>query len=225
MKRDRKMNNKFILSLICIIGLGVGAYFVTTIKAPDQLGPNFGAANAQTVGETDISSIIDMTLGEADAPIKVVEYASFTCPHCRSFHEDAFGELKAEYIDTGIVHFTYREIYFDRYGLWGSIVARCGGQDKFFAISDLLYTKQAEWAKGTPAEIADNLRRIGMVAGLSQDAVEACFTDGQNAQNLVAWFEQNSKLDKITSTPSFLINGKKYSNMPYQEFKQILDAQ
>ncbi|CAI8184096.1 Uncharacterised protein [marine metagenome] len=64
-----------------------------------------------------------------------------------------------------------------------------------------------------------------MVAGLSQDAVEACFTDGQNAQNLVAWFEQNSKLDEITSTPSFLINGKKYSNMPYQEFKQILDAQ
>ena len=70
------MNNKFILSLICIIGLGVGAYFVTTTKPNEQLGANFGAANAQAVGETDISTIIDMTLGEPDAPIKVVEYTS-----------------------------------------------------------------------------------------------------------------------------------------------------
>ena len=123
------------------------------------------------------------------------------------------------------MHFTYREVYFDRYGLWASIIARCGGQDKFFAISDLLYSKQKEWTQGTPAEIATNLRRIGITAGLSQDAVQACFTDGQKAQNLVAWFEENSKSDEITSTPSFLINGKKYANMTYLEFKQILDAQ
>ena len=85
--------------------------------------------------------------------------------------------------------------------------------------------EQSIIAQGTPAEIAANLRRIGITAGLSQDDVQACFTDGQKAQNLVAWFEENSKSDEITSTPSFLINGKKYANMPYLEFTQILDAQ
>ena len=71
-------------------------------------------------------------------------------------------------------------------------------------------------------EIADNLRRVGVVSGLTQDDVEACFKDGQKAQSLVAWSEENSKKDEITSTPSFIINGKKYANLSYLEFKQIL---
>jgi protein-disulfide isomerase len=219
------MNNKLLIGLALVISLSLGVYFVTTPKTAEQLGPVFGAASAQVVGEIDTSEIMDMVLGEEDSPIKVIEYASFTCPHCRSFHQDSFKNLKIDYIDTNKVHFTYREIYFDRYGLWASIIARCGGQDKFFAISDLLYTKQREWTQGSPAEIAANLRRIGITAGLSQDDVQACFTDGQKAQNLVAWYEENSKNDEVTSTPSFLINGKKYSNMSYTELKQILDAQ
>ena len=219
------MNNKLLIGLALVISLSLGVYFVTTPKTAEQLGPVFGAASAQVVGEIDTSEIMDMVLGEEDSPIKVIEYASFTCPHCRSFHQDSFKNLKIDYIDTNKVHFTYREIYFDRYGLWASIIARCGGQDKFFAISDLLYTKQREWTQGSPAEIAANLRRIGITAGLSQDDVQACFTDGQKAQNLVAWYEENSKNDEVTSTPSFLINGKIYSNMSYTELKQILDAQ
>ena len=219
------MNNKLLIGLALVISLSLGVYFVTTPKTAEQLGPVFGAASAQVVGEIDTSEIMDMVLGEEDSPIKVIEYASFTCPHCRSFHQDSFKNLKIDYIDTNKVHFTYREIYFDRYGLWASIIARCGGQDKFFAISDLLYTKQREWTQVSPAEIAANLRRIGITAGLSQDDVQACFTDGQKAQNLVAWYEENSKNDEVTSTPSFLINGKIYSNMSYTELKQILDAQ
>ena len=217
--------NKYLLGLVLVAALGLGAYFATSPQQSSVVGPGFGAANATTAGEADTSAIIDMVLGAEDAPITVIEYASFTCPHCRSFHQGAFKNLKADYIDKGKVRFTYREIYFDRWGLWGSIIARCGGKDKFFAISDLLYTKQSEWAKGTPAEIAGNLRRIGITAGLSQDAVQACFSDGQKAQNLVAWYEENRATDSITSTPSFVINGTKYANMPYEEFKKILDAQ
>ena len=214
-----------MLGLVLVLALGIGVYFATSPQQSSLIGPGFGAANATTAAEADTSAIIDMVLGAEDAPITVIEYASFTCPHCRSFHQGAFKNLKADYIDKGKVRFTYREIYFDRWGLWGSIIARCGGKDKFFAISDLLYTKQSEWAKGTPAEIAGNLRRIGITAGLSQDAVQACFSDGQKAQNLVAWYEENRATDSITSTPSFVINGTKYANMPYDEFKKILDAQ
>ena len=74
-----------------------------------------------------------------DAPIKIVEYASFTCPHCARFHKEAYGRLKSEYIETGKVHFTMREVYFDRYGLWAALIARCGGDMKYFGIHDMLY--------------------------------------------------------------------------------------
>ena len=219
------MKKTYVIGLVFVLALGIGAYMVKTPAPSGLTGPSFGAANATGAGEIDTSSILEMTLGAKDAPIQMIEYASYTCPHCRTFHKDVFQKLKADYIDTGKLYFTYREIYFDRYGLWGSIVARCGGADKFFAISDLLYTKQSEWTKGTPAEIAENLRRIGLTAGLSQDDVEGCFTDGKKAQSLVAWYEANRAEDDISSTPSFVINGVKYSNMSYAELQKILDAQ
>ena len=225
MKRDLEMKKTYVIGLVFVVALGIGAYMVT-VPAPSGLtAPSFGAANATETGEIDTSSVLEMTLGATDAPIQMTEYASYTCPHCRTFHKDVFQKLKADYIDTGKLHFTYREIYFDRYGLWGSIIARCGGADKFFAITDLLYTKQSEWTKGTPAEIAENLRRIGLTAGLAQADVQSCFSDGEKAQNLVAWYEENRAEDEISSTPSFIINGVKYSNMPYAELQQILDAQ
>ena len=225
MKRDLEMKKTYVIGLVFVVALGIGAYMVTAPAPSGLTAPSFGAANATETGEIDTSSVLEMTLGTKDAPIQMTEYASYTCPHCRTFHKDVFQKLKADYIDTGKLHFTYREIYFDRYGLWGSIIARCGGADKFFAITDLLYTKQSEWTKGTPAEIAENLRRIGLTAGLAQEDVQSCFSDGEKAQNLVAWYEENRAEDEISSTPSFIINGVKYSNMPYAELQQILDAQ
>ena len=86
-----------------------------------------------------------MTLGAEDAPVEVIEYASFTCPHCANFHETVFDQLKANYIDTGKVKFTYREVYFDKYGMWASLIARCGDDpDRFFGITDMLYSTQDE---------------------------------------------------------------------------------
>ena len=81
----------------------------------------------------------DFGIGEADAPVTIVEYASFTCPHCAHFHDDVFKKLKADYIDTGKVQFVYREVYFDRYGLWAAMMARCGGEMRYFGITDMLF--------------------------------------------------------------------------------------
>lgn len=219
------MKTKVLLGLVFVATLSIGSYLALAPQTSSDFGPSFGSASAETAPEVDTSTILDMVLGDENAPINIIEYASFTCPHCRSFHEGAFKKLKADYIDTGEVRFTYREIYFDRFGLWSSIIARCGGQEKFFAISDMLFTKQAEWTKGSPAEVAEKLRRIGLTAGLSQDDVQACFSDSEKAQTLVAWFEEKSATDGITSTPSFMINGIKYANMPYDKFKEILEAQ
>lgn len=185
-----------------------------------------GAANAQESGEAvDTSSIVEMALGPEDAAVTIYEYASFTCPHCATFHKEQFKKLKADYIDTGKIRFVYRDVFFDRFGLWASMVARCGGEQKFFGISDMIYEQQRDWigSGSDPVEIANNLRKIGKVAGLSDDKVEACLSDADRAKTLVAWYQENSETHDISSTPTLIINGKKHSNMPYSELSGLID--
>jgi protein-disulfide isomerase len=174
--------------------------------------------------DVDTSSVAEMALGAEDAPVTFIEYASFTCPHCARFHENQFKDLKSEYIDTGKVRFIYRDVYFDKFGLWAAMVARCGGQDRFFGISDMIYAEQRDWiGDGTDAGVADRLRRIGKVAGLTEGELEACLSDRDKAQALVAVYQENSEADGVNSTPTLIINGKKYQNMAYAEIKEIID--
>ena len=210
--------------------LGLGGWAITNNmgrSGSTEFEALTGAANAQTAAaDLDTASIQDMVLGNPDAAVTVTEYASFTCPHCATFHNTNFKQLKSEYIDTGKIKFIYREVYFDRPGLWASMVARCGGPERFFGIVDLIYKGQSEWARaGEPAAIVEELRKIGRLAGLDNDTVESCLQDATNAQTLVAWWQENGERDGITSTPSFMINGAKHSNMPYTEMKSLIDAE
>lgn len=219
--------------------LGALLLAATTFAAPlggaafaQEAKPAETAATTETTTDTTTETaatpakpeVLEMTLGEDDAPLEVIEYASFTCPHCQSFHENVFDDIKKNYIDTGKVKFVYREVYFDRYGLWAGMVARCAGPERYFGLSDIIYDKQKDWMEGNdPATIADNLRRIGRSAGISDKQLEACLADGAKAQAMVALYQENAKKDDINSTPSFVIDGKKYSNMNYADFSKILD--
>ena len=190
--------------------------------APGQ--SSFAVDAQEAAAEIDTSQVQEMVLGAEDAPVEVIEYASFTCPHCANFHENVFDQLKADYIDTGEVRFVYREVYFDRPGLWAGMVARCGGEERYFGIADLLYERQEDWARaGEAPEIVAALRRVGKTAGLTDEQLDACLSDAAKAQALYATFEQNAQADEITATPSFVIDGELHSNMPYDEFSAILD--
>ncbi len=220
------MSRMMIISAAVAV-IGLGAYFVTTPGSNSVTPANpLGAANAQEAADVDTSSIMEMTLGNPDAPVTVVEYASYTCPHCARFHEGPFKQLKSEYIDTGKINFVYREVYFDRYGLWASMIARCAGTpEAFFGMSDLIYQGQSEWTRaGDPGAIVGELRKIGLLAGLDAETMEACLQDGEKAQTLVAWYQQNATEDGVESTPSFVINGQKYSNMSFAEMAEVIDG-
>lgn len=185
------------------------------------LATMIGAVSAQ-----DAAQVEDMALGDPDAPVTVTEYASFTCPHCANFHQDTFERIKEEYIDTGKVRWVYREVYFDRFGLWAGMVARCAGPDRYFGLVDLIYEKQGEWAQGgEPAQIADNLRRLGRSAGIGDEELDACLQDGDKAQALVAAYQQNAEADDVNSTPSFVIGGETHSNQPYDDLAALIDEQ
>lgn len=167
----------------------------------------------------------DFSLGEETAPIKIVEYASFTCPHCASFHASVFKDLKKDYIDTGKVHFTLKEVYFDRYGLWAALVARCGGDLRYFGIQDMLFDQQQDWAAASDPTVAvQKLRTIGITAGLTNEQLDACLADAPMVEALVAHFEEGMKADQIEGTPTLIIDGEKHSNMAYGDLKAILDA-
>ncbi|MWB76997.1 thioredoxin domain-containing protein [Pseudooceanicola sp. 216_PA32_1] len=181
-------------------------------------------ASADGPTDVDTSGITEMYLGAEDAPVVLTEYASFTCPHCANFHATVYPNLKKDYIDTGKVRFHYRDVYFDRFGLWAAMIARCE-PTKFFGISDMLYDQQREWlGADDPAIIADNLRKIGRVAGLGDEQIEACLADQDMAKSLVAWFQKNATDDDVSSTPTLFINDTKHSNMSYADLKKLLDA-
>ncbi|MDK3071599.1 DsbA family protein [Sedimentitalea sp. JM2-8] len=206
-----------------VAALAVGGYLSADPSSGHLL---VGAANAQETKEIDTSSIVEMVQGDPDAPVTIIEYASYTCPHCAAFQTGAYQDIKKNYIDTGKVRLIYREVYFDRYGLWASMVARCGGPEKFFGISEMIYKGQNEWTRAGDANaIVEELRKIGRLAGLDNDTLDACFQDGDKAQALVAWFQDNAEVDEVTATPSFIVNGKKVANIPYEEFSALIDAE
>lgn len=217
---------------VAAVAIGVAGYFWYSSTASNSTNNAqstylLGAAHAQEAdAEIDTSTVVDMAIGNPDAPVTVIEYASFTCPHCGTFHTGPFKQLKADYIDTGKINFVYREVYFDRFGLWASAVARCAGPDKFFGITDLLYSSQSEWTRaggGDPGAIVEELRKIGRLAGLDNDTIEACLQDGDKLRTLVAWYQENAERDGIQSTPSFVIDGRMYNNMSYDEMKRLID--
>ncbi|WP_417604131.1 DsbA family protein [Primorskyibacter flagellatus] len=179
---------------------------------------------AQTAAEDPQIEIVEMVQGAEDAPVTVMEYASFTCPHCANFHEGPYKQLKADYIDTGKVKFVFREVYFDKYGVWASMIARCAGPEKFFGITELMFKGQSEWARaGGDGAIAGELRKIGLLAGIENDALDACLNDAGKLRALVAWYQENATADDVSSTPTLFINGEKHPNMNYAELSALLD--
>ncbi|SEK67340.1 DsbA family protein [Roseovarius nanhaiticus] len=215
------MNRKILIGAAILAIVGGALWW--------QLGGREEVAVTETADSTaavdvDTSSITEMTMGPEDAKVTITEYASFTCPHCATFHQTTFQNLKRDYIDTGKVHFIYRDVYFDRVGLWASMLARCGGSERFFGISGMLYEQQKDWLNSDdPVEISGNLRRIGKVAGLEEEQINACLEDAGKAETLLAWFEQNAEADDISSTPTLMINGQQYGNMAYADLQEIIE--
>lgn len=205
-----------------LVALGAG-WTLTRPNAQTGLLP--GAAFAQSTDGAS-AEVIEMVQGDPDAAVEVIEYASYTCPHCASFHANQYPLLKANYIETGRIRFVYREVYFDRPGLWASMIARTNNNPEFFFnFSSLLYEQQRNWlASGDPVTIVQDLRTLAKTAGLTDADLDATLTNAAKAEALFTWYQENAERDSITGTPSFMIDGTKYSNMAYDEFAGILDG-
>lgn len=221
------MLTRYAIPAVVVLAVGGAAAWWFTRPDPQAtaVAPVPAVQDTPAAAPDIDARVPDMTLGDPDAPITVVEYASFTCPHCANFHTGPFQQIKANFIDQGLVHFVNREVYFDRYGLWAGMVARCGGEERYHGIVEILYETQRQWAgSDNPAQVAENLRRIGRQAGMSNDQVDACLQDQDMALAMTATYQANAEADNIRATPTFMINGVQHANMSYAEFERVLNG-
>jgi protein-disulfide isomerase len=159
-------------------------------------------------GGTVAADAADMTMGDPNAKVKMVEYASLTCSHCGQFNNEVFPEFKKKYIDTGKVHYTFKEFLTppNEVAAAGFLVARCAGKDKYFNVTDAIFHAQQEMF--TSGDMRGILLRTAQSAGMTEEQFNACITDEAALKALNERVEKAINVDKITSTPTFVMNGK-----------------
>ena len=161
----------------------------------------------------------ELTLGNSDARITVVEYASMTCGHCANFHKKVFPELKEKYIDTGKIYFIMREFPLDNRAIAASMLARCAGGDKTFALISALFAKQEEWAF-VPGDPRPELFKLARQAGFSQESFDKCLTDQKLLDDIVAIRTRAADTYGVNATPTFFVNGKKLAGVGLEDFEK-----
>jgi protein-disulfide isomerase len=147
----------------------------------------------------------DMSLGEANAPVTIIEYASMTCPHCAHFHETTYPELKKKYIDTGKVRFIFREFPLDQLAAAAFMLARCGNKDRYFPMIEILFQQQRDWVVQRPLQ---PLMAITKQAGMSEQEFNECLKNQQVLDGIEEVRQRAAQKFNVQSTPTFFINGK-----------------
>jgi len=176
-----------------------------------------GTAAAATVEDM----LAEGSLGSDKAPVTVIEYASLTCPHCAAFANTTFEAFKKKYIDTGKVHFIYRDFPFDQPGLRAAMMVRCSGPERFFGFLEILFKSQESWA-GAADPLAE-LAKIARLGGMSKEEFDACMANKELMDGILKGELEAQEKYKAESTPTFIVNGVKHEgNMSLETLDGIL---
>ena len=166
----------------------------------------------------------DFVIGDKDAPITIIEYASMSCSHCATFHNSTLNDLKTEYIDTGKVRFVFRDFPFNYPALLGSMMMRCIPNEVRYDYMNALYLLQKSWVVRENATTMQELYKIMQSGGMTKDEFDACYSNEQLENEILEGVIAAQKEFNIRSTPSFLVNGKLIEgNKSIKEFRQIID--
>jgi len=172
-------------------------------------------------------------MGNPNAPVKLVEYASLTCPHCAAFSVAGSEKLKNEYVKSGQVSFEFRSFVLNPIDLAATLLVRCQGTGPFFKSTEQLFATQAQWTANASRTLeADQARiqalpreqQVAAIAkaggidtffrqrGMPEARINSCLADQQSVQKLVQMNETAVNRDKVQGTPTFLINGELVEN-------------
>ena len=166
----------------------------------------------------------DFIIGEENAPITIIEYASMSCSHCADFHTKTLPDLKTEFIDTGKVRMVFRDYPFNYPALLGSMMMRCIPGDVRYDYMNALYQLQPNWVNRDPKITKKELYKIMQSGGMTKDEFDTCYGDLDNENLILEGVMAAQKDFNIKSTPSFVINGNLVEgNKNIKEFRQIID--
>ena len=204
---------QMLLVLAVAVVIAAGAIFYFLNRAETVL-PQTASAVAPAADTTAESSDLmqpgplgDMSLGDPKAPNTVIEYASMTCTHCQRFNAEVFKPFKAKYIDTGKVYYIFRDFPLDPLATSAIMLAHCAPPDRFFALVDLLFQKQKDWAFVDDPKTA--LFSLVKQAGFTQDSFDACLTNQKMLDGVNSVRDRAASKLGVNATPTFFINGKK----------------
>ena len=156
-----------------------------------------------------IEALEEKSLGEPDAPIKMIEFASLTCGHCARFHNEVMPAIKEKYINNGKIFFIYKDFPLDKFALKASIISRCSGNKNYFSFLDVFYKKQASWTRSQ--DPFKSLLKIAKIGGLKDEEIKVCVGNKSIEDGLLKDRLKSSKKYDITATPTIYLNGKKYT--------------
>jgi protein-disulfide isomerase len=184
------------------------------------------AAAPKPEGTVDMATVLkpgplpELSLGPATG-VPIIEYGSLTCPHCAAFDKDVMPKLRAQYIDTGKVHFIFREFSRNPLDVAAFVLARCVGDDRALATIELLFSRQDDWAfVKSPLE---PLIAAVRPTGLSHEKAIACLEDEKKEAAMQQIEKTAVDVVKVQGTPTFVIDGKVYGGeLSMKDFDEIL---
>ena len=166
----------------------------------------------------------DFVIGDEDAPITIIEYASMSCSHCANFHKNTLPELKTEYIDTGKVRMIFRDFPFNYPALLGSMMMRCIPNEVRYDYMNVLYQLQSKWVNRDPNVTKKELYKIMQSGGMTKDEFDSCYSNLDIENEILEAVMAAQNDFNIRSTPSFIVNGNLVEgNKNTKEFRQIID--
>jgi len=184
-------------------------------------------------------------MGNPDAPIKLVEYGSLTCPHCGQFAQESGEELRSSFVNSGRVSFEFRNFVRDPIDLTASQLTRCGTPESFFALTEHAFANQTamiekvqaagdaaynaaiqqpEARRGIALAELTGLIDFFAARGIAREQAEACLADGAAAKALAQATQDQGAQYNIEGTPTFLINGQKVDMNTWPELKARLES-
>lgn len=216
MELSLDMKKRALGVLILLVLIAGGGWFVFNQRVTPPPGDATPASASMGVPQVAAQ---EHELGNKEAAVTIIEYASLTCPHCANFNEKVFPELKKRYIDTGKVRYIFREFPREDLDLFAFMLVNCAGKDKFFPFVDVLFRQQDKWLVRNPLP---PLKSIAMQVGFSEESFEACSKNRDVQNAVIAVGEQGAKMG-VNSTPTIYINGKVYTGAhSIEEFEKAI---
>lgn len=174
--------------------------------------------------EVDVKKAMeDRSLGDINAPVTIIEYASMTCPHCAHFHKTILPQVKEKLIDTGKVLFIFRDFPLDGTATKAAMMARCADQDKYFNLIEVIFGNQERWIKAEDPLKA--LAQLGTLAGMDESYINMCINNAELENDMLGRINEAQTRYSIKQTPTFVFNGGEESfsgAQPIEKFEEVV---